>query len=172
MDSDTIEILQKYKNQILNSTLKELYKDHYIISKITNEKVSLQELKNILKDNSEEKICIGIVGCNKQCTRKACLHFNYCKTHIQKYKAKVYKQLYSDKEKDFNIDFNIIENKNENENESQSGEINEIKSSTKVFIDNSFYHVYNNILYDTQKFEKCGVVKDSEYILTDDPFCL
>jgi hypothetical protein len=170
MDTDTIEILQKYKKQILNSTLKDLYQNHYVISKSTNEKISLQELKEILEDTSEEKMCIGIIGGNKQCTRKACLNFNYCKSHIQKYKAKVYKEMYSQKEeKEYNIEFNIIKETHPN---IETNLIEEIKNSKKVFIDDSFYHLYNNDLYDPQSFQKCGIVQDSEYILTEDPFII
>jgi hypothetical protein len=46
------------------------------------------------------------------------------------------------------------------------------KSLQQKFIDNTFYYVDDEFVYDKETYEKVGYKQNNEYVLTFDPFLL
>lgn len=161
-----IDVLEKYKNNIISNTLKKIYKNYIVVDPSTNDIISLESLNNKLKE--EIKRCIGI-NSNKQCTKNAEHNESYCKLHIKKYTKQ--------KKDEFNIE---IDNEFDEEYDLNK-KINKVdkKELQKKFIDNKMYYIDDKYIYDYDcdstslcNLKKVGYIKNNEYNITCDPFVL
>ena len=157
-----IDVLKKYKNDIIRNTLKKIYKNYIVVDPNTNDIISLECLNNKLKE--EIKRCIGVNN-NKQCTKNAESNESYCKLHIKKYTAA--------RQKD---ELKIEIECDERDERDKSLITTELKDVQKKFIDGKMYYIDDKYIYeynyDNSTLYKVGYIKNNEYYITCDPFVL
>lgn len=149
------KFLENYRKKLIKEFSKCILKNF----KVTNSddiNVNEEDIIKVLCNPKIIKRCIGITssGVISQCTRNAIDKIDYCKTHM--YKIGLLKD-------DTFIDINYITNDNSNVKQ------NNLK---KKFINDSFYNIDNEYIYDINTNNKVGYIYQSEYILTSDPFIL
>lgn len=104
--------------------------------------------------------CCAITNSGMRCSRRCIEGNKYCKTHFSKI-----------------VSFPNLKSANGTLSDSvyfvkkDSPEIVS-KELEKVFIEDSFYFVDSNFIYDIDTNEKVGYVDNLEYVLTSDPFVL
>jgi hypothetical protein len=123
--------------------------------KIVHPKEIIDKIPSKLKlgEFDNPQLCCGVSKSNKRCGKKV-KNGQYCKLHEPLYK---------------NVDA-IVKNKSND----YSNELNYNNKINKklVFVEDSFYYADEYFLYAQDTKEKCGVIDDGAYILTDDPFML
>lgn len=159
-----------YLNDISN-IIDKILEEYDIFYKDTDEKVKrgiiLNKFKLDLLDKQEETIfCAGFSKNGNKCINKTFEDSKYCKRHHyltfrDQYNEMAVKQ-----------DILILNNDNENKSESRVN-IDDLK--TKM-IDDTFYYVDENFIYEKETLKKVGYIETDQgtknYILTDDPFIL
>jgi hypothetical protein len=78
--------------------------------------------------------------------------------------------MYKDDNSHYNYNHNLVHPKLTVVPGMQS-EIDKCNLETKL-IDDTFYYMDKNYIYDRDTLEKVGYISDNEFILTDDPFIL
>lgn len=159
-------LLEKYKKTITRDIIKKLYEKYTIYDDDENE-INEKEIKDYLEklNNPIKKRCCGVsksYGIPTQCKSFAITNFDYCKGHMMTYGncgGKKIKQEIQD------IDVEISKN-----TERVDEHIDFINLKMK-FIEDSFYYVDSNFIYNKLK-QKVGYVENNEFILTDDPYIL
>lgn len=174
MDDQYKHHLLKYKNKITIDLLKDIYSKNYILNKETGENIYFEDLKYYFlnKDVQAQKYCIGITNKNTKCNKKVHLNYDYCKTHVEKYKSKIINNVLLKYKNCYNSDVSIEFSENNNLKNINENHFNE-KKLKKIFIDNSLYYCDDEFIYDKSVdnfYEKVGYIKNSEYILNFNPF--
>ena len=140
-----LDKFNELRNCIIKNTIKKITLK-YKITQGNNIITSEQLEKDLLIKNK----CIGVIITNNnahQCSKKSLPNENYCNSHY--YKKKHYQ---------------------ESQESQESQEVN-INNCTKRLIDNTFYYINNNCIYDCNGI-KVGIVRNERYILSDDPYIL
>lgn len=155
MDSECLlKELDCFQKKIINKTLKLLYKNYIFIDRNTNKNINLEDINLVFNT----KRCLGITN-SKQCNFKSILDYDYCKKHVKNVQQKITHDT---------IDIPIVLLK------SKINDSNDINKKPKVFISemDSFYYIDENFIYDTITFEKVGIIKNKEYVFTENPYIL
>ena len=156
---DTEQYL-KFKQNLTKKIIKEIQLKYNIIDKkndCTCNQDDVLKVDEIIKNlNGKDKRCIGIVqnnGVVSQCSKNVCNPtINYCKLHYKKHR--------DENLKTFEETIKTLKSQHF-----------DISYKTKKFINDSFYYIDDCYIY-TNEGIKVGIVKNDEYILTDDPFIL
>lgn len=154
--------LEKFNKETVKKVIKDILKNYVILDK-NMDKVKEETLIRDLLNVEQVERCSGVVssgGGFTQCTRNASDNGAYCKTHVKKYQNKTAAKRISVQDEMLYLV------------KSQVG-IDD-KNLKKVFIEDSFYFVDDNFIYDNvnQILSKVGYIEQGEYVLTDDPFIL
>lgn len=137
-----------------------------IRSKVDNKLIDndrlLSKLLGMYKVTNEE-YCCAITKASKRCTRKSQPNSEYCKIHG-------YKTIIDKRKEEYIGDAQLYFV------ESNTKQIDKSLLQTE-FINDSFYYVDEQYVYDIQSLDKVGYVEeedgtDKNYFLTDDPFIL
>lgn len=150
------------RNTIIKSVIREIYKN-YKIQDLNNNSIPKEQLMSIFID---KKKCIGVINSQRgitQCTKNALYDNDYCEKH--------YKKNYKDY---FKEDISTEECTEEYTESSDTEMENEyIQKLKKKLIKDTFYYVdYKyNFVYDLN-CKKVGIIRDSNFILTDNPMIL
>jgi hypothetical protein len=171
-----------YKKDIEKS-IEILLQDYDIYKKGTNEIITKNELINtFIKLNCDSIYCCAATKTGTKCKNKVIDNSNYCGKHY--YSGENLKQILHPKiHFSNNSNYEIIDNLNnemKNTNDLYTIEINNNtidKSQLKnILIEDSFYLVDNEWIYDKQSYEKVGYLEKNNntinYILSSDPFIL
>jgi hypothetical protein len=133
--------------------------DYDIFYKDTNQRVNANILINKFKTNLQKQksniVCCGISKNGNRCTKKALDDSDYCKTHnYLEQRSKI-----NNKDENLYIITNTNNNTNQNNNDLQL-----------KFIEDSFYYIDNEYIYDRDTMENVGYIYEDQYILSNDPF--
>ena len=156
--------LQKGYIDDITKIVHNISNDFDIYYKETNTKVDMNIILNrfidVFSTNDEFIICKGISQNGNKCLRRAS-ETGYCKTHNYLFykETRTSSSLY------------LIDEKK------TMTPTSEYQTFTKKFIQDTFYYIDHNYIYDINTKEKVGYIErdtqnDIEYILTDDPFIL
>jgi hypothetical protein len=114
-------------------------------------------------------ICKGISKNGNKCSRKASVDSKYCKTHNYlsfrehlNEKIDITENIFVIEKNHVDIDDNIDDNI----------DIKNIQKMELKLINDSFYYIDNEYIYEKESLNKVGYIHNKEYILTDDPFIL
>lgn len=151
----------------IKTVINTMMDDFEIYYKDTDQLVSNENIINrfraIFSTQDAIIICKGVSQNGNKCTRKTTNESDFCKTHS--YLA--FKQHQESKSQNLYI---IEEQFKQNDNQ------NLLDKTNLELIDDTFYYVDSNFIYDKDSFDKVGYVEynnsKTEYILTDDPFIL
>ena len=123
----------------------------------------------------EEPICAAITKSGTKCIRKAQAESRYCRQHALKAFTNNYNtplQAIQTQASPLDASYLTLIESNQ-ENQSPAGD-----SLKKQFIEDSFYWVDSQYIYDLNNYHKVGYIdsqtnaKSPEFVLTDDPFLL
>lgn len=163
METDNLNLLlEKYKKTITKDIVKKLYEKYSIYDKDEN-KIDEKDIKDYLKKSNDpvKKRCCGVsksLGVPKQCKTFAITNFDYCKNHMI-----AYGNCGRTKSLEQNTVVEICRNTDD--------EYIDLDHLKMKFIEDSFYYVDTNFIYNKLK-QKVGYVEDNDFILTDDPYIL
>lgn len=161
--SNTIQ--KAYKND-MELLIEWIMEDFDVYERGNNTRIKKEQLLQYInkKLNLEKKTCNALTKNGMLCTRGCYLDSDYCKIHINKMFFDNIKQTDENGE---SYELLIIESNKCDELDNKSD-----KQLSKKFIDDTFYYVDNQYIYDTETYERVGYIQNNEYILTDDPFIL
>lgn len=166
MNNDNTAInsqVNKFRQDTVKQVIKKVLKNYVVLDK-NLDKVDEESLMTEILRQDEPERCSGVVSSGtkfSQCTRNASNDLGYCKIHAKKYQSN---QSYQKVEEVKGEKLYLVKT--------------EVKNSStrlkKVFIEDSFYFVDDNFIYDksNESLSKVGYVDKGNYILTDDPFIL
>jgi hypothetical protein len=105
--------------------------------------------------------CCALTKNGSKCTRKVQIgKTRYCGTHAN---MEIFDKMHDMKPKP-------IYHVTQNEKDKISNDV--LSKMKRVFIEDSFFLVDDEFIYDKDTHEKVGYVEDKKYVLTDDPFIL
>lgn len=174
LQNTSLKIEKAYVNDIIKIT-NMIFDEYDITYKNTNIPVEKDIFVNKFKifQTNNVLICKGISKNGNKCSRKASDNSKYCKTH--NYLA--FREHINDKI-DITENVFVIEKNNENTLSNNFGygidtddNLNIQKMELKL-INDSFYYIDDEYIYDKDSLNKVGYIHNKEYILTDDPFIL
>jgi hypothetical protein len=156
-----IDQFNTLRNTIIKSVVREIYKN-YKIQDSNNNLVPKEQLISIFID---KKKCIGVINSQRgvsQCKKNAIYDNDYCEKH--------YKNNYKDYCKE---DCDITTEEYTESSEETEMENEYIQKLKKKLIKDTFYYVdYKyNFIYNLD-CKKVGIIRDSNFILTDNPMIL
>lgn len=149
--------IERAFNDDITLFVKRLCSECDILSKQTRTPIDQHLLMKIVQNHfSFNKQCLAVTKSGLQCTRKSVDNTKYCKTHYA-----------------FKFRQNEIDTVNY---ETSLAEIVPNASNvcttnlSKKFIGDSVYYTDQEYIYDVETLDKCGFVRQNEFILSDDPF--
>lgn len=152
---DENKFLEKFKKKVIKECLKSVYSKYRVVNDDGYD-IDIEDLNEALfTPLLKTKRCIGTTNSSpiSQCSRNALTDSDYCKKHMFNI------GLQSDKN---DVSFYVKKRKPETVCES---------SLTKKFIEDTFYYIDNQYVYDLN-LEKVGYMDDGNCVLTSDPFIL
>lgn len=164
-----INLERAYLNDI-SSIIDKILEEYDIFYKDTEQKVKREILLNkfkldLLDKREETNFCKGFSKNGNKCINKTFEDSKYCKRH--------HYLTFRDQFNETPIKQDIIILNDNNETQKETLDIN--KFTTKM-IDDTFYYVDSNFIYDKETLKKVGYIENDQdtknYILTDDPFIL
>lgn len=168
-----IEKTKNFPDKIQNALKKDiitivglLIENYDIYERDSKVRITKEELQNSLFRylQTEEILCSAIKKNGLRCLNKGHGGTRYCKIHYNKH---MFDELQNRMNTQIDVDTEpilLFEDVSVAE---------EPKKTRMKLIDDTFYLVDDQFIYDKNSYEKVGYIsKDGEYILTDDPFIL
>lgn len=146
---ETLNILSKASaavNKDMLTLLGSIMERYDIVYKGTEKRVSMQELQMLLPRN-----CVAVSNTGNKCKAKCFNGSEYCMKHYKK---------------GFLSKIHVVQEEIKSQHDIKPSQL------TEVFLDDTFYLVDAQFIYDRSTLGKVGYVDDGQYILTDDPFIL
>lgn len=166
LQNTSLKIEKAYINDIIKIT-NIIFDEYDITYKNTNIPVEKDIFVNKFKifQTNNVLICKGISKNGNKCSRKSSENSKYCKTHS--YLA--FREHINDK---IDITENVFVIEKNNVNTDDNLNIENIQKMELKLINDSFYYIDNEYIYEKDSLNKVGYIHNKEYILTDDPFIL
>jgi hypothetical protein len=151
----------------IDAVINVLYEDFDVCHRGSKQLVDKALLSNKLKmmfaAQAAEAVCCAILKSGTRCTRKSCVNSKYCKSHQMKQYLERQSHMMQD-DKLFVLEKTHIE------------DVDKKQELRRQFVEDSFYLVDDNYVYNQDSLEKVGYVDSRDgiinYVLTDDPFIL
>jgi hypothetical protein len=197
--SKTIELTNSLSDKIRNAYKKDLEKgiqklieEFDIYKRGTKELISKNDLVSIFfNENLEIKYCCAATKSGTKCKNKALDNMNFCGKHLyttENLRDMLHKRYnYNEQQENHNKDNHDNQNNEENlyiiEHTDTNTDIDKTHINNKnlknVLIENAFYYVDSNWIYDKKTMERVGYIEktginknEDKFILTSDPFIL
>jgi hypothetical protein len=195
--SKTIELTNSLSDKIRNAYKKDLEKgiqklieEFDIYKRGTKELISKNDLISIFfNETLEIKYCCAATKSGTKCKNKALDNMNFCGKHLyttENLRDILHKRYnYNERQENHNKDnqnnqenLYIIEHANTDTDTYTNNQTHiDNKNLKNVLIENAFYYVDSNWIYDKKTLEKVGYIEkndtsEEKFILTSDPFIL
>lgn len=168
--------IQKEYFKSIEELINQIYEEHDIYERDTKNFINKGDLLNkilfrinsqINKDmiSKDKKICNSLLKSGNKCNKTVLNEENYCKKHLQEININ----------KNSENKFETIKSEEEKYDYINKSIPNLDKLKYK-FINDCFYYIDENFIYDKDSYEKVGYINtignDQEFILTQNPFLL